>query len=73
MSDEPNAGTGLVMNAREAGLRIQTFNDLPIRKGIHILRFLYPEAVNLRPLEQKPRSFGKIFICGRIGRSTNTD
>jgi hypothetical protein len=37
MSDEPNAGTGLVMNASKAGLRIQTFNDLPIRKRIHII------------------------------------
>ena len=36
MSDEPNDGTGLVMNTSESGLRIQTFNDLPIRKRIHI-------------------------------------
>jgi hypothetical protein len=36
MSDEPNAGTGLVINASEAGLRIQTFDDPPIRKKIHI-------------------------------------
>jgi len=36
INDEPNAGPGLVINASEVGLRMQTFNDIPIGKRINI-------------------------------------
>jgi hypothetical protein len=36
MVDESNAGLGMVINASERGLLIQTFNDMPIGKKISI-------------------------------------
>jgi hypothetical protein len=36
INGEPNAGLGLVINASEAGLRIQAFNDIPISERISI-------------------------------------
>jgi hypothetical protein len=35
-SDNPNAGSGLVIHASAAGLRLQAFNDTPLRKKINI-------------------------------------
>jgi len=44
MSDEPNAGSGLVINASKAGLRIQTFNDMPVSKRINI-KVSFPKGI----------------------------
>jgi len=35
-SDNPNAGSGLVIHASTVGLRVQTFNDTLLRKKINI-------------------------------------
>ena len=44
MNDEPNAGPGLVINVSEAGLRIQTFNDILIGKRINIKVSIHKSA-----------------------------
>jgi len=36
MTDEPNAGQGMAINASETGLLFQTFNDMPIGKRMNI-------------------------------------
>ena len=41
--DNPHPNFGLVLNASEAGLRIQTFQDLPVGRRINI-EVLSPEA-----------------------------
>ena len=43
MIDEPNVAPGLVINASEAGLLIQTFNEMSIGKRISI-KVLFPKG-----------------------------